>query len=134
MPGRIHIGNAENFQTSSRGWFVGAFLDDQHGPLKTDDLQLKWGHHPVGDHRHELSEAADTASITILISGLFRLNFPGQDPGSVLLGQQGDFAYFGPGVPHTWQAEAASVILTVRWRPSTRTLADPHSMGTPTDG
>ncbi|MFG3170585.1 signal peptidase I [Streptomyces sp. NPDC048200] len=118
MPGRIHIGNAENFQTSTRGWFVGAFLDDHHGPLKTDDLQLKWGHHPPGEQRHELAEPAAMASITILISGTFRLDFPGQDPGSVVLREQGDFAYFGPGVPHTWQAEDQSVILTVRWRPT----------------
>lgn len=112
----IHIGNAENF-APTRGWFVGGFLDDTHGPLKTDDLELKWSRHPVGDHRHELSEAADTASITILIEGRFRLDFPGQEPNTVTLKQQGDFAYFGPGVPHAWQAEAESVILTVRWHP-----------------
>lgn len=117
MPNPIHIGNAENFP-ASRGWFVGGFLDDHHGPLKTDDLELKWSHHPIGDHRPELAAPSDTASITILISGRFRLAFPGQDPDSVTLDKQGDFAYFGPGVPHTWQAETQSVILTVRWRPS----------------
>ncbi|MFF7130384.1 signal peptidase I [Streptomyces sp. NPDC008240] len=116
MPGRIHIGNAENFP-QSRGWFVGAFLDDHHGPLKTDDLELKWSRHPAGDQRHELSAAADTASIAVLIEGRFRLDFPDQNPGAVILEQQGDFAYFGPGVPHAWQAEVASVILTVRWHP-----------------
>lgn len=109
----IHIGNAENFQHTNRGWFVGAFLDDHHGPLKTDDLELKWSRHTIGDHRHELSVAAETASI----SGRFRLDFPDQNPNHVTLQQQGDFVYFGPGVPHAWQAEAESVILTVRWHP-----------------
>lgn len=112
----IHIGNAENF-APTRGWFVGGFLDDTHGPLKTDDLELKWSRHPAGDHRHELAEAANTASITILVEGRFRLDFPGQDPNTVTLQQQGDFTYFGPGTPHAWQAEAESVILTVRWHP-----------------
>lgn len=119
MSGRIHIGNAENFQSSNRGWFVGAFLDDYHGPLKTDDVELKWSRHPVGDHRHELSAAADTASIAILIEGRFRLDFPGQTEETVTLQRQGDFVYFGPGIPHAWQAEAPSVILTVRWHPRT---------------
>ncbi len=113
----IHIGNAENFQHTNRGWFVGAFLDDHHGPLKTNDLELKWSNHPTGDHRHELAAAADTASIAVLISGRFRLDFPGQTTQTVTLQRQGDFVYFGPGVPHAWQAEAESVILTVRWHP-----------------
>ncbi|MBD9700660.1 signal peptidase I [Streptomyces sp. ID01-12c] len=112
----IHIGNAENFQ-SNRGWFVGGFLDDHHGPLKTDDIELKWSRHPEGDHRHALAAAPDTPSTTVLISGQFRLDFPNQNPNTVTLHQQGDFVYFGPGVPHAWQAQAESVILTVRWHP-----------------
>jgi hypothetical protein len=116
MTGTIHIGNAENFP-ETRGWFVGAFLDDTHGPLKTNDLELKWSRHPIGDHRHELSAAAETASIAVLIDGRFRLDFPDQTPNHVTLHEQGQFVYFGPGVRHAWQALAPSVILTVRWHP-----------------
>lgn len=134
MASSIHIGNAENFQHTNRGWFVGAFLDDRHGPLKTNDIELKWGHHPAGDHRHELAAAADTASITVLISGRFRLDFPGQDPGAVILREQGDFVYFGPGVPHAWQAEAASVILTVRWQPTGTVPANQRTAGADANG
>jgi hypothetical protein len=109
----IHIGNAENYP-NTRGWFAGAFLDETHGPLKNNDIELKWGHHPAGDHRADVAAAADTASIAILISGRFRLDVPDQN---VTLERQGDFAYYGPGVPHAWQAVEDSVILTVRWHP-----------------
>lgn len=116
-PGRVHIGNAENFP-HSRGWFVGAFLDPSHGALATDDIEMKWGRHQAGEHRHELSVAADTTSVAILISGRFEITFPGRHPNTALLQRQGDFVLYEPGIPHTWQAVEDSVILTVRWRPS----------------
>lgn len=115
-PGRISIGNAENFPTS-RGWFIGAFLDPSHGALVTGDVEMKWGRHPAGERRHEVSVAADTTSVAVLISGRFEIAFPGRRPGTALLQNQGDFVLYEPGIPHTWQALDDSVILTVRWRP-----------------
>lgn len=125
IPGRISIGNAENFP-ASRGWFVGAFLDPSHGALATGDLEMKWGRHPAGEQRHEPSVAADTTSVAILISGRFEITFPGRQPGSAFLQQPGDFVLYEPGIPHTWQSIEDSVILTVRWRPS-RVAGTEHS-------
>jgi hypothetical protein len=115
-PGRINIGNAENFP-ATRGWFVGGFLGPSNGALATDDVEMKWGRHPAGDQRHELSVAADTTSVAILISGRFEIAFPGRDPGIAVLQQLGDFVLYEPGIAHTWQAVEDSVILTVRWKP-----------------
>lgn len=125
--GRISIGNAENFP-ASRGWFVGSFLDNTAGARKTSDVEVKWGAHPAGDARIEVATGGDTASLTVLISGLFEIRFPGQNPDRALLERQGDFVLYEPGVAHTWQALADSVILTVRWRPSTPATQSPLGM------
>lgn len=132
-PGRISIGNAENFP-NSRGWFMGAFLDSSHGALATGDIEMKWGHHPAGEQRNELSVAADTTSVAILISGHFEIRFPDQAPFVATLRQQGDFVLYEPGVPHTWQAVEDSVILTVRWRPADTTPEHQQTAGARADG
>ena len=31
------------------------------------------------------------------------------------LERAGDYAVWGPGIDHTWQAEADAVVITVRW-------------------
>lgn len=112
---RISIGNAENF-TSTRGWFVGNFLDPATaGPHFTDGVEVKWSTHPKGDHRPDIAPGADTVTLTILISGAFEQIFPGQQPDRTYMERPGDFALYGPGVPHTWRALADSVMLTVRW-------------------
>lgn len=126
-PGRISIGNAENFP-ASRGWFVGNFLDADAGARKTSDVEVKWGAHPAGEGRTEVAPGGDTASLAVLISGLFEIGFPDQSPDRALLARQGDFALYEPGVAHTWRALADSVILTVRWRPSTPAPQHPFGM------
>lgn len=117
---RISIGNAEDFAHGpTRGWFIGGFLDPTTAGLRfTDDLEVKWSVHPEGDERPGIAPGADTATLTILISGAFEQIFP-DDQRTHRLERPGDFALFGPGVPHTWRALADSVMLTVRWQPST---------------
>lgn len=117
--GRISIGNAENFiDGPTRGWFVGSFLDRSAGPGLTDQVEVKWGRHEAGEQRPGVADSGGSSSLTILVSGRFELLFPGEDPGRTVLEHQGDFALYGPGVPHTWRALEPSVILTVRWRPA----------------
>jgi hypothetical protein len=114
--GRISIGNAEDFATGpTRGWFIGNFLDPSVGPRFTDDIEVKWSIHPQGDHRPDIAPGADTITLTILIKGRFEQTFPDQHPGRMLMERPGDFALYGPGIPHTWRALADSVMLTVRW-------------------
>lgn len=117
---RISIGNAEDFGTPTRGWFIGNFLDPTTaGPRFTDDVEVKWSVHPKGDHRPDIAPGSDTTTLTILIEGRFEQIFPDQQPGNTVMDRPGDFALYGPGVPHTWRALADSVMLTVRWKART---------------
>ena len=36
-------------------------------------------------------------------------------PGSTTLEKEGDYAVWGPGIGHSWQAEEDSIVITVRW-------------------
>jgi hypothetical protein len=51
------------------------------------------------------------AGLILLISGRFRLELPGR---VVLLATPGDYVLFH-GVSHSWYAEEASVVVTIRW-------------------
>lgn len=113
----ISIGNAEDYvHGPTRGWFIGNFLDPTTaGPRFTDNIEVKWSRHPAGDHRPDIAPGADAVTLTILIEGHFEQIFPDSEPGQAVMERPGDFALYGPGVPHTWRALADSVMLTVRW-------------------
>ncbi len=66
---------------------------------------------PVGDRRGQWVTGERRSAALILISGRFRVEFPGR---SVLLAEQGDYVVFH-GVNHSWHAEEASVVVAVRW-------------------
>jgi hypothetical protein len=51
-------------------------------------------------------------TMIILVSGRFRLELT---PGATVLDRQGDYVVWGPGIDHSWQAEADSVVITVGW-------------------
>ena len=106
-------GNVEVDGAQTRGWFVGHFLDpDQVGLRATDAVEIKWFNHPAGDRRAELVTGEIRTTVLLLIRGRFRLEL---SEGSVLLATPGDYAMWGPGVDHTWEAEEDSTLLTVRW-------------------
>lgn len=112
---RIAIGNAEHFP-DSRGWFVGAFIDPAAG-IRHAPVEVKWSDHPAGQERPGgIAPGADATTVTALVSGRFEVTFPGEHPDRVLLARPGDYAVFGPGVPHTWRALTDSTMFTVRWR------------------
>jgi len=48
----------------------------------------------------------------ILVRGRFRLDL---SVASTTLEKEGDYAVWGPGIDHSWQAEEDSVVITVRW-------------------
>ncbi|HEX2912656.1 MAG TPA: signal peptidase I [Chloroflexia bacterium] len=112
----ITSGNAalDGYEDNRRGWFIGHFLDERRGLRSTADIEVKWGIHPQGEVKisYALNEIATTMSL--LISGRFKLDFPDQDQ-AVTLAQPGDYVIFGPGVPHIWEALEDSVVLSVRW-------------------
>ncbi len=107
----IYEGNAKSAGSNYRGWFMGAFLNEE-SPLLQENVELKWATHKKGERRKDWSMGDEKQSISILISGKFKLIF---DDREETLSQQGDFVYWGPQVPHTWEALEDSTIMTVRF-------------------
>jgi hypothetical protein len=108
---RCHFGNAATDGADHRGWIVGAFMDD--GDLRmTRDVEIKWGIHPAGEQRAKWHDDEQRSTVLILISGRFRIDL---SVDSHVLARQGDYAMWGPGIGHSWQAEEDSIVITVRW-------------------
>ena len=59
----------------------------------------------------ERPQDAET-TLVFLISGQFRVDVTG---GSKTMTRQGDYIMWGPGIDHSWEALADSVVMTVRW-------------------
>lgn len=116
---QIVFGNAASEGFDRRGWFVGHYITENSARCTTD-VEVKWGVHAEGDRRSVWSANRSATTLSILIHGKFRLFFldpeglPGQTC-DVLLAEQGDYVLWLPGTPHTWRAEAASVVITVRY-------------------
>ncbi|MBD2459564.1 signal peptidase I [Oscillatoria sp. FACHB-1407] len=108
----VVTGNAQREGGERRGWFIGDFITPPDDPRSTSDIEVKWGIHAAGDKRSDWTEPATVTTISILISGRFCLQFP---DGEIVLSSQGDYVLWLPGVTHSWHAEEASVVLTVRW-------------------
>jgi hypothetical protein len=108
-------GNAPHLGTNHKGWFIGHFLEEC-SPRHSRDVEIKWGTHPKNETNEGFAANRTAHSLSILISGKFRLIFQVDDRAEeVLLEKPGDFALWNPGVPHNWKAEEDTIILTVRW-------------------
>jgi quercetin dioxygenase-like cupin family protein len=57
-----------------------------------------------------------SATLLLLVKGQFRIELT---EGSGVLAKQGDYALWGPGIDHSWEALADSVVITVRWPSAT---------------
>lgn len=111
MDDSVYVGNAGRDATLDRGWLLGHFVDPGD-PRHSDAVEIKWGVHLPGEERAEWVRGEKRTALLVLISGRFRVELAGR---SVLLERQGDYVVWGPGVDHSWVAEEASVVLTVRW-------------------
>lgn len=109
---RILIGNAGVDGAARRGWLVGHFAGELGAPNRSDAVEVKWGVHPAGERRATAAVNATATTLSVLVRGRFRLRFPDR---VVVLEREGDYALWPPGVAHDWQAEQASIVLTVRW-------------------
>ncbi|MBD2257698.1 signal peptidase I [Pseudanabaena sp. FACHB-2040] len=112
MQPEIVIGNAQREGNLRKGWFVGHFMPSESGPCSTSEVEVKWGVHAAGEGRSEWGVNPQATTLSILISGRFRLQFPQQE---VVLAEPGDYALWLPGVGHTWLAEADSTIVSIRY-------------------
>jgi quercetin dioxygenase-like cupin family protein len=84
----------------------------------SEAVEVKWGTHPAGEARDAWHTGEERTTILLLIKGRFRLDL---SVGTFLLQQEGDYAVWGPGINHSWRAEAGSVVVTFRW-PSLATV------------
>ena len=109
-------GNANDDSADTRGWLVGHFIDPSQGVRADGDVEVKWARHAAGEKRSEWTSGDQRTTLTILISGEFRVDIT---EGSKILTHQGDYVMWAPGVDHSWEALAPSIVLTVRW-PSAR--------------
>lgn len=105
-------GNAVEDSQSTRGWLLGHFVDPAEGVRSTKDLEVKWGVHAAGDKRPEWTSGEERSTLILLVKGHFRVDLT---EGSVTMTREGDYAAWGPGIDHSWQALSDSVIVSVRW-------------------
>ncbi len=110
MSDEIYVGSAAADAPANRGWLLGHFMA-AGDPRHSAEVEIKWGTHPKGDERARWVTGETRTALILLVSGRFRLEFPGR---SVVLADQGDYVLFR-GVDHSWYAEEESVIVGVRW-------------------
>ena len=120
QPASIVAGNAVDDGAAYRGWLVGHFAGGTGAPTRTEAVEVKWGVHPAGERRAVAAVNATATSLSVLVRGRFRLDFPNR---AVVLEREGDYALWRPGIAHAWLAEEDSVVVTLRW-PS---LPDDHA-------
>jgi hypothetical protein len=112
MPPKVVFGNASVEGANRWGWFLGHFITSTDDPRSTPLLEVKWGIHKAGDGRTQWATNVEATTLSILINGRFRLQFPEQE---FVLSREGDYVLWCPGVPHYWSAEEDSTVVTVRW-------------------
>lgn len=112
MTERWHTGNAAEDGADKRGWIVGHFIDPSKGVRSTKDVEIKWATHPRGDKRAEWTKDDKRTTVVMLIHGHFRVDLT---EGSTTMSQPGDYAMWGAGVDHSWEALSESVVVTIRW-------------------
>ncbi len=107
----IVSGNAFADGARHHGWFIGHFLEGAD-LRRTDEVEVKLITYRGKDARPKPVLNRTASTLVILIVGRIRLCFPEQE---IVLQREGDYTLWGPGVPHTWVAEAASRVITIRW-------------------
>ena len=108
----ITTGNATETGQGHWGWMLGHFMPAAAPELITGDVEVQWANLPAGARRAEWGYNAQAHTLAMLVRGRFHLHFPERD---VLLTGEGDYVLWEPGVPHFWEAEEDTLIVTVRW-------------------
>jgi len=108
----VTSGNAAEDGGDRRGWLLGHFVPDADHPLASADVEVQWAVFAGGEERATWGFNERAHTLAILVRGRFRLQFPERD---VLLSHEGDYVLWEPGVPHFWQAEGPTIVITVRW-------------------
>jgi hypothetical protein len=110
---QLVTGKAADDSAPFRGWLIGHFIPPSLSLRSTDDVEVKWGVHAVGDARQEWG-ANDATTLSVLVRGCIRYEFG--DGQAAVLEKAGDYALWGAGLSHRWYIEREeTVVLTVRW-------------------
>jgi hypothetical protein len=112
MAEKWHVGNANIDGKRTRGWLLGHFIGEGDDLRASRAVEVKWGVHPAGEGRDGWAIDEQRTTLLILVRGRFRLDLP---VASTTLEKEGDYAVWGPGIDHSWQAEEDSTVITVRW-------------------
>jgi hypothetical protein len=105
-------GGAAEDSRDMRGWLLGHFIKSSEGIRSSKNVEVKWGVHPSGDKRAGWTYGERRTTLVLLVQGNFRIDLT---EASVTLGRQGDYVMWRPGIEHSWEALADSIVLTVRW-------------------
>jgi hypothetical protein len=92
--------------------FLLGYVAFEESVRSTKDVEVKWGIHPLGDTRAQWTADDQRTTMVLLVEGTFKVDLT---EGSVTLAKQGDYLVWGPGIDHSWEALAPSVVITVRW-------------------
>jgi hypothetical protein len=87
----------------------------------TGQLEVKWGAHPARQLRPGgWAGCTEKSCLSLLVRGDFILKFRSPQESEkerhYRLAGEGDYLLWRENLEHTWQAQADSVILTVRWK------------------
>lgn len=110
--GGVASGNAAEAGAGRDGWMLGHFFAGVDDARATADVEVKWAVYDGGEARVAWGVNDRAHTLAILVRGRFRLSFPERE---VLLAREGDYVLWEPGVPHRWQAEGPTTVVTVRW-------------------
>ena len=112
MTNTVYVGRAGEDAARNQGWLLGYFVPPGE-LLHSDDVEVKWGVHPVGDRRAAWATDERRTALLVLIRGAFNIELRDR---TVVLRSPGDYVVWGPGEDHSWRAlEADTTVLTVRW-------------------
>jgi hypothetical protein len=112
VSGNWYSGNAAEDGRDTRGWLLGHFIDPPDDVRSNKDVEVKWGIHPAGDQRPDWTSDDQRTTMLVLVEGKFRVDLT---EASITMTRQGDYAVWGPGIDHSWQALTDSVVITIRW-------------------
>ena len=110
---KIIQGNLDELEPKHKGWFMGYFMDDG-SCFKTKDFEIKWGEHKAGEEKPKVGTQKIAKTLTIIIEGKFKVNFPKENK-KIILTKKGDYLFYDAGVAHSWRAIENTTIISIRW-------------------
>lgn len=108
---KIYIGNVRRDGQSTRGWFIGRFIEDLHSLRHSNNLEVKWREHKKGEKRNKWSISENMTTMGLVIKGKMRMIFKDEE----FLLRKGDYYISPPQMPHKWIIEEDSLVLTIQW-------------------